>query len=331
MTYPAGGSATGERRAPKQERLPASAERPAMTGTTTKGWGTRGIRTIVLAAALVCGAGLSFFLGAQVGMNRSDKKQTEALPDPQPVPGSFATASEQEERLLNQAFTLIRQNKGRAALPILGGLRSANPDLSSLSYISALAAMQAGLWQVAAGEYAASLGSGQKISDAYALGAALEAVRPGSLAGAGAGPQTGGDEPLLRRAIAADQANPAPRLELGMRMRHQGDTEGARAMLSSARLRLHPVDPKTVIDTTLLLSDLEKRPVEMLPTNLDPDRGPVELLGAAYVAMRREDYAAVTSLLQKARARLAPDLYNYLIGDPAFAPYRTRSGFGAEF
>jgi hypothetical protein len=280
----------------------------------------------VLAAALVCGAGLSFFLGALVGMNRSDKKQTEALPDPQPVPGSFATASEQEERLLNQVFTLIRQNKGRDALPILGGLRSANPDLSSLSYISALAAIQAGLWQVAAEESAASLGSGQKISDTYALGAALEV-----LAATAEGKPAGGAEHFLRQAIAADQANPAPRLELGIRLRQKGDKEDAVAMLASARLRLHPVDPKTVIDTTLLLSDLEKKPVEMLPTNLDPDRGPVELLGAAYVAMRREDYAAVTSLLQKARARLAPELYNYLIGDPAFAPYRTRPGLGAEF
>jgi hypothetical protein len=38
-----------------------------------------------------------------------------------------------------------------------------------------------------------------------------------------------------------------------------------------------------------------------------------------------------TAFLQKARASLPPELYKYLIADPAFAPYRTRPGLAEEF
>jgi len=94
---------------------------------------------------------------------------------------------------------------------------------------------------------------------------------------------------------------------------------------------LHPVDPAVTIDTILLLSELEGRPTDLLPTDLDPDKSTANLLGAAYIAMRREDYALITRLLETARARLSPELYYFLLSDPAFAPYRARPALAEEF
>jgi tetratricopeptide (TPR) repeat protein len=271
--------------------------------------------------------GLSFALGLTIGARRNPQ------PEPSPVstPETFVAASEVEEKAINQALTLIRQNKIPAAFQILDALRAANPRLSSISYLTALAALQGGDFRAAAQEIALAQRSTEKASDAYALGATLENLQRGS------GPEQGADEraqraeSLLRQAIAADQANPAPRLELGLQLRARGENEAALAMISSARLRLHPVDPAVTVDTTLLLIELEQKPTELLPTDLDPDKNTASLLGAAYVAMRQEDYASIIRLLKKARERLTPELYNHLIADPVFAPYRARPGLAGEF
>jgi tetratricopeptide (TPR) repeat protein len=259
------------------------------------------------------------------------RRENRPEPPPADTPEAFVAASEAEEKAINQALTLIRQNKVPAAFQILYALRAANPRLSSISYLTALAALQGGDLRAAAQEIALAQRSAEKASDAYALGATWENLERGL------GPERSADEraerveSLLRQAIAADQANPGPRVELGMQMRTRGEREAALAMLASARLRLHPVDPAVTVDTTLLLIELEQKPTELLPTNLDPDKNTASLLGAAYVAMRQEDYASIIRLLKKARERLPPELYSCLIADPAFAPYRARPGLAGEF
>jgi len=310
-----------EPKSPPSPGRPSGPARSAPPATKKNG------SVLIWRAVWILSIGFSFALGLAIGMRR----ETRVEPSPTDSPEAFVAASEAEEKAINQALTLIRQNKMPAAFQILYTLRAANPRLSSISYLTALAALQGGDFRAAAQEIALAQRSAEKASDAYALGATWENLERGL------GPERSTDEraerveSLLRQAIAADQANPGPRLELGMQMRARGEREAALAMLASARLRLQPVDPAVTVDTTLLLIELEQKPTELLPTNLDPDKNTASLLGAAYVAMRQEDYASIIRLLKKARERLKPELYNYLIADPAFAPYRTRPGLAEEF
>ena len=311
-------------REPKSPPSPGRPSGPARSAppATKKSGGV-----LLWRAVWILSIGFSFALGLAIGMRRENRPE----PPPADTPEAFVAASEAEEKAINQALTLIRQNKVPAAFQILYALRAANPRLSSISYLTALAALQGGDLRAAAQEIALAQRSAEKASDAYALAATWENLERGL------GPERSADEraerveSLLRQAIAADQANPGPRLELGMQMRARGEREAALAMLASARLRLQPVDPAVTVDTTLLLIELEQKPTELLPTNLDPDKNTASLLGAAYVAMRQEDYASIIRLLKKARERLKPELYNYLIADPAFAPYRARPGLAEEF
>ena len=310
-----------ERKSPPSPGQPSGPARNAPPARKKRGG------VLVWRAVWILSIGLSFALGLAIGMRRENRPE----PPPADTPETFVAASDAEEKAINQALTLIRQNKVPAAFQILYALRAANPRLSSISYLTALAALQGGDLRAAAQEIALAQRSAEKASDAYALGATWENLERGL------GPERSADEraerveSLLRQAIAADQANPGPRLELGMQMRARGEREAALAMLASARLRLQPVDPAVTVDTTLLLIELEQKPTELLPTNLDPDKNTASLLGAAYVAMRQEDYASIIRLLKKARERLKPELYNYLIADPAFAPYRARPGLAEEF
>lgn len=270
-----------------------------------------------LAGLVLCG-GLCFFLGLAAGLYRTRPMDTRALPERQ----GFETADAQQEKLLNRAFALMREGDGEAALRTLKELRTINPHLASLSYTAALAAAQSGDIAVAMRETGDSIGKGERVSDSYALAAAVESLKPGSVEWQSMGdPRERGDF-FLRQAIAADQANAAPRLELGMRMRSRGRNEEAAEMLESARLRLHPVDQAAVIETTLLLIKLEQAAPGALPAGLDPDRSTASLIGSAYLALRRGDNVVAADLLTKAKNRLAPELYYYLVSDPAFAPYR---------
>ena len=316
-----GASQARERKSPPSPGQPSGLARNAPSARKKRGG------VLVWRAVGILSIGLSFALGLTIGMRRETRPEA----SPTDTPETFVAASDAEEKAINQALTLIRQNKMPAAFQILYTLRAANPRLSSISYLTALAALQGGDLRAAAQEIALAQRSAEKASDAYALGATWENLERGL------GPERSADEraerveSLLRQAIAADQANPGPRVELGMQMRTRGEREAALAMLASARLRLHPVDPAVTVDTTLLLIELEQKPTELLPTNLDPDKNTASLLGAAYVAMRQEDYASIIRLLKKARERLPPELYSCLIADPAFAPYRARPGLAGEF
>ena len=279
-----------------------------------------------LAGMLFCAA-LFFALGLAAGLYQT---RPSGIVEPKGVE-DFAVASEQEEKLLDRAFSLMREGDGEAALRVLKELRTINPHLASLSYTTALAAAQSGEIAKAMAETDISLGKGERVSDSYALAAAVESLKPGSVEWQSMGDSRERGDFFLRQAIAADQANAAPRLELGIRLRTRGRNEEAAEMLESARLRLHPVDQAAVIETTLLLIKLEQAAPGALPTELDPDRSTASLIGSAYLALRREDNVVAADLLTKAKNRLSADLYFYLLGDPAFAPYRRNAELAPLF
>lgn len=275
---------------------------------------------------LFCAA-LFFALGLAAGLYQtrpSDVAEPKGVED-------FVVANEQEEKLLNRAFSLMREGDGEAALRVLKELRTINPNLASLSYTTALAAAQSGEIAKAMEETEISLGNGERVSDSYALAAAVESLKPGSVEWQSMGDPRERGEFFLRQAIAADQANAAPRLELGIRLRTKGRNEEAAEMLESARLRLHPVDQAAVIETTLLLIKLEQAAPGALPDALDPDRSTASLIGSAYLALRRGDNTTAADLLAKAKSRLDPELYFYLLGDPAFSPYRQNADLAPLF
>lgn len=227
----------------------------------------------------------------------------------------------EELRAIDLALIKLRSGDTDSALERLKLLQSDNPLLPSLDYLTALAALQAGDISLASSSIEASLGKGERVSDSLALSAALEGVKTSE-----AGWQPMGDlktraEHYLRQAIEADPANPSPQIELAMRYRGGGDQKEAQRLLEAAKARINPVDSSTVVDTTLLLIRLQDLPDDQLPADLDPDRDTASLIGAAYVALRRGDFAAAASLLATAKKRLPENLYYYLLGDPALRPY----------
>lgn len=224
-------------------------------------------------------------------------------------------------RAIDLALIKLRSGDTDSALERLKLLQSDNPLLPSLDYLTALAALQAGDISLASSSIEASLGKGERVSDSLALSAALEGVKTSE-----AGWQPMGDlktraEHYLRQAIEADPANPSPQIELAMRYRGGGDQKEAQRLLEAAKARINPVDSSTVVDTTLLLIRLQDLPDDQLPADLDPDRDTASLIGAAYVALRRGDFATAAGLLATAKKRLPENLYYYLLGDPALRPY----------
>lgn len=227
----------------------------------------------------------------------------------------------EELRAIDLALIKLRSGDTDSALERLKLLQSDNPLLPSLDYLTALAALQAGDISLASSSIEASLGKGERVSDSLALSAALEGVKTSE-----AGWQPMGDlktraEHYLRQAIEADPANPSPQIELAMRYRGGGDQKEAQRLLEAAKARINPVDSSTVVDTTLLLIRLQDLPDDQLPADLDPDLDTASLIGAAYVALRRGDFATAATLLATAKKRLPENLYYYLLGDPALRPY----------
>lgn len=237
----------------------------------------------------------------------------------------------EQQQLLEDALKQLRLGETKPAMEKLVLLESQNPDLPSLSYLKALVALQNGDIAVASAGAEASIRKNERISDALAVNAAVEGLKTGGSDWKSMGDADARAMSYLCDAIKADAANPYPYVELAMRQRSQGHTEDARRLLESAQLRLPPIDTYVVIDTTLLLMRLQKEPDDRLPDDIDPDKNPASLMGASYVAMRHGDFARAGKLLETAKHRMPPDLYYYLIADPAFRDFSAQQEIARFF
>lgn len=242
-------------------------------------------------------------------------------PSEAPVVETVVEVTGEQLLAIDLALIKLRSGDTDSALERFKLLKSDNPSIPSLDYLTALAALQAGDISLASASIEASLGKGERVSDSLALSAALEGVKTSE-----AGWQPMGDlktraEYYLRQAIEADPANPSPQIELAMRHRSVGDHKEAQRLLEAAKARTNPVDSLTIVDTTLLLIRLQDLPDDQLPADLDPDQDTSSLIGAAYVALRRGDFATAASLLATAKKRLPENLYYYLLEDPALRQY----------
>ncbi len=239
-----------------------------------------------------------------------------STPETEPV-----VVTPEQQQMIDVAMIKLRGGDAEAALERFKILKNDNSRIPSLDYLTALAAVQAGDIPLAISSVESSVAKGERVSDALALSAALEGMKS-----SGGGWQAMGDlraraEYYLQQAIEADAANPSPYIELAMRLRGRGENDEARKMLEAARVRINPVDSFAVLDTTLLLIQLQELTDDQLPGDLDPDKDISSLMGAAYVALRRGDFTAAADLLQTAKKRLPADLYFYLLGDPELRKY----------
>ena len=100
---------TREPKSPPSPGRPSGPARSAPPATKKNG------SVLVWRAVWILSIGFSFALGLAIGMRRENRPE----PPPADTPEAFVAASEAEEKAINQALTLIRQNKMPAAFQIL--------------------------------------------------------------------------------------------------------------------------------------------------------------------------------------------------------------------
>lgn len=232
-----------------------------------------------------------------------------------------ATVSKEFLAELDQALAELRTGDTDKAVKKLQELEKRKAGVASLSYLLAMAAVQNGDIPLAEAKTAESIASRERISDSLALQAVLETQK-----GADASIKKFGDtrmrsELLLRQAILADAANPFPMVELATLLRYQKRTDEALALLRGARSRLNPVDSHSVVDVTIDLTTLQETPDSGLPQVSDPGKDLASAFSAAYIAMRKGDFDRAAASVKIAQKLAPPDLFYYLINDPALRRY----------
>jgi tetratricopeptide (TPR) repeat protein len=224
---------------------------------------------------------------------------------------------------LNEALALIETGQSSEALQKIQALSAEHPDVSSLDYLAALSAMQAGDLQTAQEKAALSITKNQKVSDSLVLLSMTES-------GAGTGGKSSLRDPkivresLLREAVNADVANPFPMIELASFLRGQKRDEEALDLLRAANARLHPIDTHVVVQTSIQLMKLQQMPDEQLPAVAN--EGTIsQIFASIYISLRKKDYNQAAIALEKGRHQAPPDLFAYLINDPVFKPFHAEA------
>jgi len=243
-------------------------------------------------------------------------KQTEEALSEQGV-----EVSDNYQSRLDGALADLRGGNAEKAFKQLSLLEQENPQVCSLTYLVALSAMQAGNESVASARADASISKRERVSDSLALKAVLETRKARNPNVPKFGDPRIAAETYLRQAMLADAANPFPCIELATLLRYAKREEEAMKLLQAARSRLNPVDSHTVVGTSIALMKLQHLADNELPANINPDKDPVSMFSAAYIAMRKKDFARAASLLRTAKERLPADLNSYIVNDPAFRKF----------
>jgi len=200
------------------------------------------------------------------------------------------------------------------ALDSLNKMLAVHPDVPSLHYATALAALQAGYPREADRLAGASIEKGFRVSDSYALKAAISAMQS-------KGPSAE-QETLLKKALAADPMNSNPFIELASLLRYQNKKEQAAALLDSASLRMNPTDTMVVMETTKALLAIDEGETLLPPSQ--PLGIPSKDFPNAYSEMKRGNFEAAAAILRFNRDRIDADLFYYLINDPALRKFASQ-------
>lgn len=259
---------------------------------------------------------LSFKFGKSAGRNavlRSIKPADQAVLPSQQFPESALPE-------LTAALALLRKGENLEALADLKKILDSHPDAPSIHYAMAIANMQSGYPREADRMADASIKRGFRVSDSWALKAAILAMQS-----RGPSPE---QEVLLKRAVTADPMNPNPLLELATLYRYRKQPEQARTFLDAASLRLNPADARMVIDTTLAILSVEQ--AAELPGLATPTGIPSRDFPIAYAEMKRGNFESAAAILKFCSGSIDPDLFAYLVNDPAIRKFASKpelSGF----
>ena len=262
-----------------------------------------------LAALAVVGL---FLMGLLIGL-----LQSRTAPEAEAV--TLAKPSLELVKELNAALALIDSGAADEALQKIQALSSTHPHVSSLDYLAALAALQAGDLETAQEKASLSISKNQKVSDSLVLLSIAES-------GGGAGENSGFRdlkivrESLLREAVNTDVSNPSPMIELASFLRSQKRDDEALELLHAANARLHPIDTHVVVETSIQLMKLQQTPDHELP--LACQEGSItEIFSSIYISLRKNDHTQASIALEKCRHQASPDLFAYIINDPVFKPF----------
>jgi len=215
---------------------------------------------------------------------------------------------------LNTALRLLREGENLEALESLNKMLASHPKVPSLHFATAIAALQAGYPREAGRLADASIKGGFRVSDSWALKAAIAASQT-------RGPSAE-QETLLKKAISSDPMNPSPFIELASLLRYQGRNDAAAGLLESAAFRLNPADAQTVVETTKAVLAVD------VAGNLAPLSEPMGIpakdIPNAYSEMKRGNFENAATILRFCRNQTAPDLFDYLVNDPALRKFTSR-------
>lgn len=267
-----------------------------------------GLVVLFLVAAIIAFK-FGEYRGRKVALKevRPSPAAVSALPPPAEFPEELLPA-------LDSALRLLRDGENLEALDSLNKMLASHPKVPSLHYAAAIAALQAGYPREAARLADASIKNGFRVSDSWALKAAISASQA---KGAGSG-----QENLLKKAIAADPMNPSPFIELASLLRYQGRNEAAVGLVESAAFRLNPADAQTVVETTRAVLAVD------VAGNLAPLSEPLGIpakdIPNAYSEMKRGNFENAAAILRFCRDQTAPDIFGYLVNDPALRKFTSR-------
>ncbi len=223
---------------------------------------------------------------------------------------------------LDEAMARMRSGDGGEALGMLKRLVGEHPEVASLHYAMALAAINAGDLSAATSMAGESVKRGQKVSDALALLAVLdrEKAREGipSIA-----PPEESAQSHLEHAIAADPLNPRPRIEIADALRKRGQIGQAAGHLRAALNLMEPVDGRLVAEATLSILEMEQ------DGDISGRPRIATLLAHATQAARAGDGLSAGSLLAELESLLAPETFAYLVGDPSLREHAHLDGVSA--
>ncbi|MEI6490917.1 MAG: hypothetical protein WCO94_00090 [Verrucomicrobiota bacterium] len=259
-----------------------------------------------------------FLLGALVAFKFGEYRGRKvALREVQSAPTAALPPAEFPEELLpalDTALRLLREGRNLDALDSLNKLLASHPGVPSLHYATAIAALQAG-YPIQADRLAdASIKGGFRVSDSWALKAAIAALQTKGVSSK--------QEALLKKAIASDPMNPAPFIEMASLLRSQGQSGPAVGLLESAASRMNPADAQTVVETTKAILAVEAAGKLVPPSQ--PLGIPAKDLPNAYSEMKRGNFENAAAILRVCRDQTPPDIFSYLVNDPALRKFASR-------
>jgi tetratricopeptide (TPR) repeat protein len=209
---------------------------------------------LILASALVAFT-WARSLGVAAGLRQAEEERTKRN-----VPLDDETIA-----AIDDALQLMQEERFTEAIDAFAAIQKANPEIGSLSFLQGVAAIRTDNTELAEEKIRESIARDERVSDAVALLAILEAKQALDTDYRTMGSPAHRISGLLESSIASDPVSSRPFYEMGTLLRFQKDWDDARSQFESALLRLSPVDSYLSISLAKELTALQALPDDELP------------------------------------------------------------------